>query len=139
MTNLGKDLIAKLNLNSIIEVPEVINVSTSSKGTKKFHLKLDNESFIEMVRIPEKKRQTLCISSQAGCALQCTFCATGYHGFKRNLTSSEIISQLWLANYYEDNPEKISNVVFMGMGEPLMNTMNAVSYTHLTQPTNLRV
>ena len=74
----------------------------------------------------KKKRQTLCISSQAGCALQCTFCATGYHGFKRNLTSAEIISQLWLANYYEDNSERISNVVFMGMGEPLMNTENVL-------------
>ena len=90
MTNLGKDLIGKLNLNSIIKVPEVVNVSTSSEGTKKFLLKLDNDSFIEMVKIPEKKRQTLCISSQAGCALQCTFCATGYHGFKRNLTLSLI-------------------------------------------------
>ena len=133
MTNLGKDLIGKLNLNSIIKVPEVVNISTSSEGTKKFLLKLDNDSFIEMVKIPEKKRQTLCISSQAGCALQCTFCATGYHGFKRNLTSAEIISQLWLANYYEDNSERISNVVFMGMGEPLMNTENVLKTIQIMQ------
>ena len=133
MTNLGKDLIGKLNLNSIIKVPEVVNVSTSSEGTKKFLLKLDNDSFIEMVKIPEKKRQTLCISSQAGCALQCTFCATGYHGFKRNLTSAEIISQLWLANYYEDNSERISNVVFMGMGEPCDNVANVCSAIDLLQ------
>ena len=133
MTNLGKDLIEKLKINSILEVPEVIDVSTSSEGTKKFLLKLDNDSFIEMVKIPEKKRQTLCISSQAGCALQCTFCATGYHGFKRNLTSSEIISQLWLANYYEDNSERISNVVFMGMGEPLMNTENVLKTIQIMQ------
>ena len=79
-----------------------------------------------MVKIPEKKRQTLCISSQAGCAVKCTFCATGYSGFKRNLTSSEIIGQLWIANYYEDESERVSNVVFMGMGEPLMNTTNVL-------------
>ena len=121
MTNLGKELIEKLKQNSIIEIPEIIDINTSSEGTKKFLLKLDEDSFIEMVKIPEKKRQTLCISSQAGCALKCTFCATGYHGFKRNLTSSEIISQLWIANYYEDESERVSNVVFMGMGEPLLN------------------
>ena len=126
MTNLGKELIEKLKKTSIIEIPEIIDINTSSEGTKKFLLKLDEDSFIEMVKIPEKKRQTLCISSQAGCALKCTFCATGYHGFKRNLTSSEIISQLWIANYYEDASERVSNVVFMGMGEPLMNTTNVL-------------
>ena len=74
-----------------------------------------------MVRIPEKKRMTLCISSQAGCALQCTFCATGAQGFDQNLTSDEIIGQVWLANFYDKNEAPITNVVFMGMGEPLLN------------------
>ena len=74
-----------------------------------------------MVRIPEKKRMTLCISSQAGCALQCTFCATGAQGFETNLTPDEIIGQLWLANFYQDDEPPITNVVFMGMGEPLLN------------------
>ncbi len=74
-----------------------------------------------MVRIPEKKRMTLCISSQAGCALQCTFCATGAQGFEKNLTSDEIIGQVWLANFYDKNEAPITNVVFMGMGEPLLN------------------
>ena len=133
MTNLGQDLIERLKQNSIIKVPEVVSVNTSSEGTKKFLLKLDEDSYIEMVKIPEKKRQTLCISSQAGCALKCTFCATGYHGFKRNLTSSEIISQLWLANYYEDGSERVSNVVFMGVGEPLMNTMNVLKTINIMQ------
>ena len=76
---------------------------------------------VEMVRIPEKKRMTLCISSQAGCALQCTFCATGAQGFEKNLTSDEIIGQLWLANFSNKNDPLITNVVFMGMGEPLLN------------------
>jgi len=74
-----------------------------------------------MVRIPEKKRMTLCISSQAGCALQCTFCATGAQGFETNLTADEIIGQLWLANFYQEDEPPITNVVFMGMGEPLLN------------------
>jgi 23S rRNA (adenine2503-C2)-methyltransferase len=77
MTNLGKDLIEKLKQNSIIEIPEIIDISTSSEGTKKFLLKLDEDSFIEMVKIPEKKRQTLCISSQAGCAFEVYFLRYG--------------------------------------------------------------
>ena len=133
MTNLGNELIEKLKQNSKIEVPKVIDVSTSSEGTKKFLLKLDNDSFIEMVKIPEKNRQTLCISSQAGCALQCSFCATGFNGFKRNLTSSEIISQLWLANYFENDSSRVTNVVFMGMGEPLMNTENVLKSISIMQ------
>ena len=106
--------------------PKIHKEYVSEEGTKKYLIELATGSIVEMVLIPEKKRQTLCISSQAGCALKCTFCATGYHGFKRNLTSSEIISQLWIANYYEDESERVSNVVFMGMGEPLMNTSNVL-------------
>jgi 23S rRNA (adenine2503-C2)-methyltransferase len=86
---------------------------------------------IEMVRIPEKKRMTLCISSQAGCALQCTFCATGAQGFETNLTSDEIIGQLWLANFYHEDQPPITNVVFMGMGEPLLNFEPVIESTKI--------
>jgi len=91
---------------------------------------------IEMVIIPEKKRLTLCISSQAGCALQCTFCATGAQGFERNLTPDEIIGQLWIANFYQQPSQQISNVVFMGMGEPLLNVMPVLSSISLMQHQN---
>jgi len=80
-----------------------------------------------MVRIPEKKRITLCISSQAGCALQCTFCATGAQGFEKNLSADEIIGQLWLANFNDKKDAPITNVVFMGMGEPLLNFEPVIS------------
>ena len=93
----------------------------SDDGTKKYLIELDSGSSIEMVRIPEKKRITLCISSQAGCALACTFCATGAQGFEKNLTADEIIGQLWLANFHDKEDTPITNVVFMGMGEPLLN------------------
>ena len=86
--------------------------------------------------IPEKKRLTLCISSQAGCALQCTFCATGAQGFERNLTPDEIIGQLWIANFYQQPSQQISNVVFMGMGEPLLNVMPVLSSISLMQHQN---
>ena len=91
---------------------------------------------IEMVKIPEKKRLTLCISSQAGCALQCTFCATGHQGFERNLSSAEIIGQLWLANFNEEFAQPISNIVFMGMGEPLLNIEPVLDSISLMQHQN---
>ena len=97
---------------------------------------------IEMVLIPEGKRATLCVSSQVGCAIDCSFCATGKQGFSRNLTLAEIIGQLWIAeNSFGDSRAKgernITNVVMMGMGEPLHNfdPVVTVSYTHLTLPT----
>jgi 23S rRNA (adenine2503-C2)-methyltransferase len=91
---------------------------------------------IEMVKIPEKKRLTLCISSQAGCALQCTFCATGAQGFERNLSNAEIIGQLWLANFYDEPSQLVSNVVFMGMGEPLLNVEPVMASIGLMQHQN---
>jgi 23S rRNA (adenine2503-C2)-methyltransferase len=91
---------------------------------------------IEMVKIPEKKRLTLCISSQAGCALQCTFCATGAQGFERNLSDAEIIGQLWLANFHDESSPPISNVVFMGMGEPLLNIEAVIASIGLMQHQN---
>ena len=121
MTDFNKDLRSKLIEVAIIKPPKIEETHISSEGTKKYLVKLESGTMVEMVRIPEKKRTTLCISSQAGCALQCTFCATGAQGFEKNLTSDEIIGQLWLANFADQNPINITNVVFMGMGEPLLN------------------
>ena len=121
MTDFNKILREKLELIACLITPMVEKVYKSPEGTIKYLVKLESGSMIEMVRIPEKKRMTLCISSQAGCALQCTFCATGAQGFETNLTPDEIIGQLWLANFYQDDEPPITNVVFMGMGEPLLN------------------
>ena len=121
MTDFNKILREKLELIACLKTPLVEKVYKSPEGTIKYLVKLESGSMIEMVRIPEKKRMTLCISSQAGCALQCTFCATGAQGFETNLTADEIIGQLWLANFYQEDEPPITNVVFMGMGEPLLN------------------
>ena len=121
MTNFNKILREKLEQVACLRTPMVEKVYKSAEGTIKYLVKLESGSMIEMVRIPEKKRMTLCISSQAGCALQCTFCATGAQGFETNLTPDEIIGQLWLANFYQEDEPPITNVVFMGMGEPLLN------------------
>ena len=127
MTDFSLEL--RNNLSAIAEVkpPSVEECHVSPEGTKKYLIKLESGSMIEMVKIPEKKRMTLCISSQAGCALQCTFCATGAQGFEKNLSDAEIIGQLWLANFYDSLSPLISNVVFMGMGEPLLNVENVLS------------
>ena len=130
MTDFSLDLRERLNEVAIAEPPIVEDCLLSPEGTQKYLIKLESGSMIEMVKIPEKKRLTLCISSQAGCALQCTFCATGAQGFDRNLTHDEIIGQLWIANFYQQPSQFISNVVFMGMGEPLLNiepVLNSIS------------
>ena len=131
MTDFSLEL--RNNLSAIAEVkpPSVEECHVSPEGTKKYLIKLESGSMIEMVKIPEKKRMTLCISSQAGCALQCTFCATGAQGFEKNLSDAEIIGQLWLANFYDSSSPLISNVVFMGMGEPLLNVKNVLSSINL--------
>ena len=121
MTDFNRPLRERLAEIAVIRPPQVDEVHVSPEGTKKYLIKLDSGSMVEMVRIPEKKRMTLCISSQAGCALQCTFCATGAQGFEKNLTAAEIIGQVWLANFYDSNDSNITNIVFMGMGEPLLN------------------
>jgi 23S rRNA (adenine2503-C2)-methyltransferase len=136
MTDFSLDLREQLNELAIAEPPEVEDCLISPEGTKKYLIKLDSGSMIEMVIIPEKKRLTLCISSQAGCALQCTFCATGAQGFERNLTPDEIIGQLWIANFYQQPSQQISNVVFMGMGEPLLNVMPVLSSISIMQHQN---
>ena len=136
MTDFSLELREQLSELAIAEPPEVEDCLISPEGTKKYLIKLDSGSMIEMVIIPERKRLTLCISSQAGCALQCTFCATGAQGFERNLTPNEIIGQLWIANFYQQPSQQISNVVFMGMGEPLLNVMPVLSSISLMQHQN---
>ena len=136
MTDFSLELREQLNELAIAEPPEVEDCLISPEGTKKYLIKLDSGSMIEMVIIPERKRLTLCISSQAGCALQCTFCATGAQGFERNLTPNEIIGQLWIANFYQQPSQQISNVVFMGMGEPLLNVIPVLSSISIMQHQN---
>ena len=132
MTNLGKVLCAKLTQIAEIRLPEIVSTEKSSDGTHKWLIKLDCGNCIETVFIPEEKRGTLCVSSQVGCALNCSFCSTGKQGFNRNLTAAEIISQVWLAaralsNKNGIHDKRVTNVVMMGMGEPLLNFDNVVT------------
>ncbi|MEM7081240.1 MAG: 23S rRNA (adenine(2503)-C(2))-methyltransferase RlmN [Pseudomonadota bacterium] len=151
MTDLSKKVREKLNAHFVVEAPRVVQRFDSNDGTRKWLLEAGGGQAIEMVFIPEGKRGTLCISSQVGCALDCSFCSTGAQGFNRNLTSSEIVSQVWLANHElgayasgigelalpdddgDDVPslhghtaDRVTNVVFMGMGEPLANYRQVV-------------
>ena len=122
MHNFSKDLRQKLEAIASLDLPEVTSISHSKDGVIKWVIKLGEENHIEAVFIPQKDRGTLCISSQVGCSLACTFCSTGYQGFNRNLQSHEIIAQVLIAQKHLQNKDKrISNVVFMGMGEPLLN------------------
>ena len=132
MTDLSKELRNVMKDNFIIEAPNISYEELSEDGTKKWILDVGNQDSIEMVLIPEGKRATLCVSSQVGCAINCSFCATGKQGFSRNLDVSEIIGQLWLAaNSYGSprtgNDKNITNIVMMGMGEPLHNFDPVVS------------
>lgn len=132
MTNIGKALKEKLSRLAFIAIPEIVTCQKSNDGTHKWLLKLDCGNCIETVFIPESNRGTLCVSSQVGCALNCSFCSTAKQGFNRNLTTAEIIGQVWLAvRELSDNHgvhnKKVTNVVMMGMGEPLLNFDNVVS------------
>ncbi len=124
MTDLTKKLRAELNEKSFISRLAVARKFESSDGSARFLFRLDDGFFIESVLIPENGRLTLCVSSQAGCALQCKFCATGRMGFNRNLTSGEIVDQLLQVRKRSEN--RITNVVFMGMGEPTLNMKNVL-------------
>ncbi len=130
MTDLGKALRAKLEEHAEVRAPMVIVDTASADGTHKWLLGMDAKNAIEAVFIPDKGRGTLCVSSQVGCALACTFCSTGTQGFNRNLTTAEIIGQVWVAARHLGNvphqQRKLTNVVMMGMGEPLMNFDNVV-------------
>ncbi|MEW6445538.1 MAG: 23S rRNA (adenine(2503)-C(2))-methyltransferase RlmN [Pseudomonadota bacterium] len=126
MSDLSKALREKLAQVAEIRIPEVQLEQKSRDGTMKWVLRLDSGNSVEMVYIPERERATLCVSSQLGCALACTFCSTGRQGFNRNMTAAEIIGQIWMAEHRLVDKvlpadRKISNVVFMGMGEPLLN------------------
>lgn len=125
MTDLSKSLRENLELVAKVEVPITISENKSADGTIKWLFESGSGQAVETVFIPESGRGTLCISSQVGCALDCAFCATGAQGFNRNLTSAEIIGQVWHANKVlpprANGEPAITNVVFMGMGEPLAN------------------
>jgi len=127
MTDLGKALRAKLHAHAEVAVPNIIFDKPAADGTHKWLLAMghDGKNAIETVYIPDKGRGTLCVSSQVGCALNCTFCSTATQGFNRNLSTAEIIGQVWVAARHLGNiphkQRKLTNVVMMGMGEPLMN------------------
>jgi 23S rRNA (adenine2503-C2)-methyltransferase len=139
MTDLAKDFRAQLEAHAEVRAPEVASVQASADGTRKWLLRADAAQAFEMVFIPEPDRGTLCISSQVGCALDCSFCATAQQGFNRNLSTAEIVGQVWLAaRELEGTPQpaaasdvgrderRVTNVVLMGMGEPLANFRNVV-------------
>jgi 23S rRNA (adenine2503-C2)-methyltransferase len=131
MTNLSKALRSQLEAVSEIRPPELVLEQRSDDGTRKWVLQVDAVNRIETVLIPDEGRNTLCVSSQVGCSLECSFCSTARQGFNRNLTTAEIIGQLWVAQHRLGDEQRISNVVLMGMGEPLLNFGNVVAATRL--------
>ncbi|MGB9329629.1 MAG: 23S rRNA (adenine(2503)-C(2))-methyltransferase RlmN [Steroidobacteraceae bacterium] len=143
MSDLAKEFRARLDERAEVRAPQIVSVQHSADGTTKWLLKADANQAFEMVFIPEPDRGTLCISSQVGCALDCSFCATAQQGFNRNLSSAEIVGQVWLAARELERAERaqavtaavpapagderhVTNVVLMGMGEPLANFRNVV-------------
>ncbi|HUW25007.1 MAG TPA: 23S rRNA (adenine(2503)-C(2))-methyltransferase RlmN [Gallionella sp.] len=135
MSDLAVSLREKLKQIACVEAPKMIREELSDDGTRKWLFDVGAGNAVETVFIPEQSRGTLCVSTQAGCALDCAFCSTGKQGFSRNLTTAEIIGQLWWANHQlgrdTENNWRISNVVLMGMGEPLLNFDNTVCALHL--------
>lgn len=135
MTDVSKLLRERLARETVIEAPRVLRDTVAADGTRKWLLDVGANNAVETVFIPEPGRGTLCVSSQAGCALACTFCATGHQGFNRNLTTAEIVGQLWWANRClgggRTGQRPITNVVMMGMGEPLANFDNVVAAMRL--------
>jgi 23S rRNA (adenine2503-C2)-methyltransferase len=130
MTDLARDFRAQLAARAEVRPPQIVRVQHSADGTVKWLLNADGAQAFEMVFIPEPDRGTLCISSQVGCALDCSFCATAQQGFNRNLTTAEIAGQVWLAmselRAAQPGERRVTNVVLMGMGEPLANFRNVV-------------
>ena len=131
MTDLAKSLREKLKLHATVAAPAIISDNTASDGTRKWLIDVGDGNAVETVFIPEENRGTLCVSTQAGCAVNCRFCSTGKQGFSRNLTIGEIVGQLWMAERTlrrekgitagPKGERQITNVVMMGMGEPLLN------------------
>lgn len=141
MTNVSKDLRAKLKEIAEIRLPEVVQQLDSTDGTRKFLIRVSGNNVIETVFIPDGDRGTLCVSSQVGCSLDCSFCATGKQGFNRDLTAAEIIGQVWIAaksfgQLQANGPRRVTNVVMMGMGEPLLNFDNVVDSMNLMMHDN---
>ena len=132
MTSLPEGLRKKLKNDFETELPEIIERKLSADGTTKYLLKLYDNHFIETVLIPNEKKNTLCISSQVGCSRNCSFCATGKLGLKRNLNTFEILAQIYLVGK-ELRPAKLTNIVFMGMGEPLDNFENMIDSLNILQ------
>ncbi len=138
MTNIGKNLRTRLADICEISIPKIISDQLSTDGTRKWLLDVHMGNAIEMVFIPEESRGTLCISSQVGCSLNCSFCATGKQGYNRNLSVAEIVGQLWLAKHllakqYQTEKRIVTNVVMMGMGEPLLNFNNVITAMNIMQ------
>lgn len=136
MTNFSKPLRQRLAEIAEIRLPEVVEQHDSVDGTRKWLIRVEGGSCIETVFIPEKDRGTLCVSSQVGCSLDCSFCATGKQGFNRDLTAAEIIGQVWIAansfgSFEPGAQRRVTNVVLMGMGEPLLNFDNVVDAMQL--------
>ncbi len=135
MSDLAISLREKLKQIACIQAPKVMREEAASDGTRKWLLDVGTGNAVETVFIPEEDRGTLCVSTQAGCALDCAFCSTGKQGFNRNLSTAEIIGQVWWANREigrnADGNWPITNVVLMGMGEPLLNFDNSVSALRL--------
>lgn len=141
MTNISKSLREKLTTMAEVRAPEVIADHLSEDGTRKWLIRVDGGSAVETVFIPDGERGTLCVSSQVGCSLDCSFCSTGKQGFHRDLSSAEIIGQVWIAakaldslGQSQQGPKQkraVTNVVMMGMGEPLLNFDNTVAAMQL--------
>ncbi|HEY9036133.1 MAG TPA: 23S rRNA (adenine(2503)-C(2))-methyltransferase RlmN [Pseudomonadales bacterium] len=136
MTDMGKALRARLQASAEIRPPEVVSWHDAADGCRKWIIRVSGGSCVEAVYIPERSRGTLCVSSQVGCTLDCSFCSTGKQGFQRDLTAAEIIGQVWLASrslgsFDEGAARSITNVVLMGMGEPLLNFDNVVAATDI--------
>lgn len=142
MSNISKSTRELLKQHAEIRPPEIIDTFPASDGCYKWIVRVESGSSVEMVYIPERGRGTLCVSSQAGCTLDCSFCATGKQGFNSDLTSAEIIGQLWLANRelggfnHKSGPRRVTNVVMMGMGEPLLNFDRVMSSISLMMNDN---
>lgn len=130
MTNIGKPLRQRLQEIAEIRPPEIVSQQDSADGTRKWAIRVEGGNLVEAVLIPDGQRGTLCVSSQVGCSLDCSFCSTGKQGFQRDLTAAEIVGQVWLAiNSFAAFGAKervVTNVVMMGMGEPLLNFDNVV-------------
>ncbi|RLQ23855.1 23S rRNA (adenine(2503)-C(2))-methyltransferase RlmN [Seongchinamella sediminis] len=141
MTNLGKALREKLKARAEIRPPQIVSQHDSSDGTRKWAIRVDGGGLVEAVLIPDGNRATLCVSSQVGCSLDCSFCSTGKQGFQRDLSAAEIIGQVWLAidsydAFQSGKGRVVTNVVMMGMGEPLLNFDNVVAAMDLMMEDN---